>query len=294
MPPALLAAAAAALVVLGMTINGVIAENVDPQLQAPVGMSASEQERVDKAAGASLLGQFRASMADFLWLSVDKYLHNGVNMRGMTDEEKRTGDADAVGNASSEAGSGNREHRGETTVIPSAGRDWRGVFGDLERQVQPYMDMSHHTHRDPKEALPLFRLMTWSNPHFIPGYVVGAAMIARDRAHRVQALNFLLEGETNNPDSIEIAEALGEMYTYQQRDFNAAMPYLTKAIAIGAARDRASMSDDETDAYENAYRWLVLNRRDHDPKAARAYALAGLKVFPTDIVCRRYMIMNPK
>ncbi|MBC8102908.1 MAG: hypothetical protein H7Z41_10005 [Cytophagales bacterium] len=274
-----------------MACSGVLALKIEPMVQVSAGLSAADQVRVEKAAATSLFGQFRSSMADFLWLKVDKYAHSGVDLRGVTEQEQRSQNADAVQSADGGREQGNRNHTGdETTVVPSAKRDWRGFYGKMEREVQPYRDMSQHTHNDPKEALPLFRLMTWSNPHFISGYTVGAAMIARDRAKLGEAIAFLKEGLVNNPQSIEISSDLGAMLTARKRDFAGAMPYLRQAIASGARHDFATLTDDENEAYQNAFRWAVLNRREvGDTRAARAAAEAGLARFPNDVVCRRYL-----
>jgi hypothetical protein len=271
--------------------SGFLALRIEPQVSVSTGLSASVQENIEKSASASLFGQFRSSMADFLWLKVDKYTHSGVDLRGLTEEEKQASSVDQVASGDGGKENGNREHRGdETTVVPSADRDWRGIYGHLERAVQPYQDMEHHEHSDSKEALPLFRLMTWSNPHFIPGYTTGAAMIARDRAKLDEAIAFLKEGLTNNPDSIEIPCDLGAMLTTRKRDFAQAMPYLQTAIRNGSRRDISTMTDDEKEAYQSAFRWIVLNRREaQDPAAARAAAEVGIRVFPDDVVCRNYL-----
>jgi hypothetical protein len=280
-------AAVAAVLGLGGTLGLCVQPSMD---NAPSGMNAAQQERLDKAASASLFGQFRSSMADFLWLKVDKYLHNGVDLRGLTPLEREAKTADKV-TSSDKGQEGNREHHGdETTVVPSAARDWRGPYGDIERAVQPYKNMEGHTHRDPKEALPLFRLMTWSNPHFVTGYVTGASMIARDSTRYQDAIDFLLEGERNNPESLEIETALGMMYTAKLHQYATGVPFLTRAIALGAARDRQTFTEDEAESYEGAYRWLVLNRREaNDPAAAHAAAVEGKRLFPDDVVCRDYL-----
>jgi hypothetical protein len=150
--------------------------------------------------------------------------------------------------------------------------------------------MEHHTHRDSKEALPLFRLMTWSNPHFIPGYTVGAAMIARDRTKIGDAVAFLKEGVANNPQSIEIPSDLGALLMTKKRELAQAMPYLQQAVRNGHQRDISTMGDDEKEAYQSAFRWMVLNRREAgDPVSAHAAAKAGLQLFPDDVVCRHYL-----
>jgi hypothetical protein len=183
------------------------------------GMTPKMQERVDKSATASLFGQFRSSVADFLWLKVDKYMHNGVELRGLTEMEEKKANTELAKTDEKDVAGGFAQHVEETTVVPSAKNDWRGVLGDVERAVQPYQDMSNHTHRDPKEALPLYRLMTTANPNFIPGYVYGAAMISRDKTKYAEAMAFLREGESNNPNSIEIKTEIGMMYVGKLREF---------------------------------------------------------------------------
>ncbi|MES2463048.1 MAG: hypothetical protein V4671_20880 [Armatimonadota bacterium] len=283
----------AGVALLAATLAGIgfLGLRIEPQVVVSTGLSASAQEKIEKSASASLFGQFRSSMADFLWLKVDKYTHGGVDLRGLTEQEQQDSRRDQVASGDGGKENGNREHRGdETTVVPSATRDWRGIYGNLERAVQPYQDMEHHKHSDSKEALPLFRLMTWSNPHFISGYTVGAAMIARDSAKIGEAIAFLKEGLTNNPQSIEIPSDLGALLTTKKRDFAQAVPYLHQAIRNGAQRDISTMTDDEREAYQSAYRWMVLNRREAgDSAAARAAAETGILVFPDDVVCRHYL-----
>jgi tetratricopeptide (TPR) repeat protein len=276
-----------AVAVIGLlTVTNGICAKVQPALESTAGMSQAQQEKLEQVASASLFGQFRTSMADFLWLKTDKYLHNGVDLRGTTDLEKEAGTADKVDSAKGEV----IQHAAETTVVPSERRDWRGFIGNIERQVRPYEDMSNHSHKDPKEALPLFRLMTWSNPHFIPGYIVGSALIAMDRTKTQEAIDFLSEGVKNNPESIEINNALGQMLTSKVRRYNDALPYLRKAIALANARDAKTLTEDEMDAWQNSYRWVVLNRREAgDAAAARQAAIEGLRLFPDDVVCRHYL-----
>ncbi|MBC7807803.1 MAG: hypothetical protein H7145_16845 [Akkermansiaceae bacterium] len=278
-------------VILTGFAGSVLAKSTAPLVEVrSAGMSPQMQERLEESASTSLFGQFRSSAADFLWLKVDKYLHNGVELRGLTEQEKTKQDADAVRTASEDVASGFKQHEEETTIIPSAKSDWRGVIGDVERAVQPYEDMSNHKHRDPQEALPLFRLMTASNPQFIPGYVYGAAMIARNKTKYPEAIAFLKEGEVNNPQSIEIKTEMGMFYDAKTREFNKAVQPLQEAIVIGSRRDPATLSDDEKEAWQNAYRWLVLSYRyQGEREKAHQFAVAGLKLFPGDATCRMQM-----
>ncbi len=62
-------------------------------------------------ASASLLGQFRTSVSGWLWLRTDLYLHNGVAMRPLTDQEI----------ASGRTGVGSSDNHGVTsTTIPKS------------------------------------------------------------------------------------------------------------------------------------------------------------------------------
>src|SRR5579864_179950 len=56
---------------------------VSPRASDMAGLQAHETH-----ASASLLGQFRTSFSSWLWFRTDLYLHNGVEMRQMTDDEK--------------------------------------------------------------------------------------------------------------------------------------------------------------------------------------------------------------
>lgn len=284
------AGAAAALAACGLLLgaSASLAERVRPVVDdAPVGMTRAQQEKLEQVAQASLFGQFRSSMADFLWLKVDKYLHNGIDLRGMTEEEKRK---QSARQATARADSSEWKHGDETTVVPEKERDWRGALGDLEREVKPFQDMRGHDHRDPSETLPLFRLMTWSNPRFINGYVVGAAMMVRDKTKGDEAVAFLREGARHNPESIVLHEALGWLLTAKRRRFDEALPPLHRAIELGAARDPTTLTEDERESFETAFRWLVINREyAGDRRAAIQAAQLGLRYFPQNGTCRRFL-----
>lgn len=278
-----------AVAVVTVTANAMVGR-LQPAVVATVGMTHAQQEKLEHSATASLLGQFRSSMSDFLWLKADKVLHKGVELRGMTEAEKEGGHTEAT-SAPGEKEKGYQEHQGETTVVLAKRDDWRGHLGDIEREIQPYQDMEHHEHKDPKETLPLFRLMTAANPQFIPGYTVGAMLIGQDRSKTEEAVNFLREGVANNPNSIELQNAVGYMMTARQKKYNEAFPYLMRAIELGAAKDPKIMTEDEQEARQEAYRWALLNRREAgDGDATRRIAEACIALYPQDVVCKRYLL----
>ncbi|MEJ5385795.1 MAG: hypothetical protein WHS44_13080, partial [Fimbriimonadales bacterium] len=67
----------------------------------------------DKKALASVMGEFRGSVAGYLWAKTDEYTHGGVRMRPMTEREKQHGAAHAARSAD-----GLDTHHDETGVIP--------------------------------------------------------------------------------------------------------------------------------------------------------------------------------
>ncbi len=96
------------------------------------------------------------------------------------------------------------ESGGIPTVIRSAESDFRGFLGDLQREVKPYMPTeAAHKHADEAEMLPWFRIMTYSDPHYIRGYRVGARVLWL-KGKWQDAKAFLQEGIANNEASPQL------------------------------------------------------------------------------------------
>lgn len=253
------------------------------------GLSAHETH-----ASASLLGQFRTSISGWLWLRTDLYLHNGVSMRPLTEAERSKG-ISGVG-SSDNTDNALHDDASVVTVIPSAERDFRGFFGDLERATKAYKDMKNHSHNDPRQALPLFRLMTWIDPHFINGWVVGSSVIARDHnesAYR-KAIDYLEQGLEKNPENISIQNQMGTVYLTKLRDFRRAVPLFESAISSRKGQAIAQFDPDDQESLEWAYRWLALCYRDTG-RLDRMYPLIdeGLALFPEDRVLAKLKYSPP-
>jgi hypothetical protein len=249
----------------------------------PVGLDAHETN-----AGASVLGQFRTSTTGWLWLRTDLYLHNGVEMRPLSQEEVRAG-RKGVGSSDAELGAILGDDK-IVTVIPSKERDFRGVFGDIERATSTYAPMEMHGHNSPADALPLFRLMTWIDPQFIPGWVTGATIVAGEKSDAAfeKSVALLHEGLAANPKSIVILNELGRFYAGKKKDFPKAISFLVQAVALPF--DPQTVSEDEAEAYLNAFRWLALCYRETGkPEEQRVVAAKGLEIFTEDNVLRRLM-----
>lgn len=260
-------------------------EVVHPPVK-PAGLDAHETH-----ASSSLLGQFRTSVSSWLWLRTDLYLHNGVEMRHLTQQELDRG----------KTGVGSSDNHDEAlhndelivTVIPSRERDFRGFFGDLDRATKAYKDMSNHGHNDPKTALPLFRLMTWVDPTFVPGWTTAAAVIIRDRTEEAnqKALGLLREGLAANPNSVGILSEIGFVHVSRRKDLRTAAAYFEQARQAGRAVVER-LDDEDQEALLYGYRWLGLIYRDLGrADSMREVLREGVQLFPDDPVLLR--LLNP-
>lgn len=267
--------------------GGWVVRDIDPIVHPPVppaGLDAHESN-----AAVSLIGQFRTSVASWLWVRTDLYLHNGVEMRPLTQKEIENGQT-GVG-SSDNTDNKIADDDAIVTVIPSAEQDFRGVLGDLERETKAYKDMRHHSHNDPKIAIPLFRLMTWLDPQFVPGWITGANVIARDPRDVGIALLYLKEGLGDNPGNVPILTELGTMSATLKHDFAAAADYLEQARKFGTSLKESDGPDDR-DALETAYRWLGLIYRDTGQLDKMYRVLDEARfAFPRDAVI--YRLANP-
>lgn len=235
-------------------------------------------------ASASLLGQFRTSASSWLWLRTDLYLHNGVEMRPLSEAEQRAG-RKGVGSSDKDLSKVMNDDN-VVTSIPSPDRDFRGWFGDLERATAAYHGMEGHTHNDPKQALPLFRLMTWLDPNFIDGWTAGATVIARQRDDEGtrKALEFLGEGLRANPSSTAILNDTAFMYITRKKDLRTAIGYLETARKAGK-KNFGQMVDEDKEELDQIYRWLALCERDLGEQQAMKEVLdEGASMFPDDAV----------
>ena len=241
-------------------------------------------EVADTHASASLLGQFRTSTSSWLWLRTDLYLHNGVELRPLTEDELKAGKT-GVGSAEKDLGKAMNDDA-VVTSIPSPDRDIRGWLGDLERDTAPYRDMHNHTHNDPEQALPLFRLMTWIDPNFIDGWTVGSTVIARDQSEKGtdKALAFLNEGLANNPESVSVLDSIAFIEITRKKDLPKALEYLEQARKAGLANLK-QLPEEEKEEFAQVYRWLALCYRDlTESDKMDAVLREGRQIFPDDAV----------
>lgn len=262
-----------------------LSEEIHPPVPPP-GLDVHESN-----AASSILGQFRTSVSSWLWLKTDLYLHNGVEMRRLSDSELASGKKGVGGAETGE----NALHNDNiiVTVIPEQKADFRGVFGDIERATKAYKDMKGHSHNDPIVALPLFRLMTWADPHFIPGWVTGASVVARPNTEEAtnKALDLLREGLEQNPQSIALRIEMARMLIRRKEQYSSAIILLEEATKL-AETHYGRISEDEAELVLDGFRWLGLAYRATERfEESFVAGRRGLELFPDDAVLKR--IANP-
>lgn len=242
--------------------------------------SAQTFEVYEDNAATSLSGEFRGSLAGYLWGKTDEYLHGGMLLRAMTAAERDAGAKEAT------SADNIQSHHGETSVIPEPNRDARGFWGDIERNVKPYFDVHGHKHRNVRETLPLYRFLTWADPTFVPGYYTGAYVLySSDHGRIGEVLNLLAEGIRYNPRSVVLHVEYAR-YAYMHGNRSAeAKTCLTQAIRLGRA---TQPNETEKDAVLDAYRWLVLiYRKEGSLRQAETLARVGAALYPGDPVFTR-------
>lgn len=237
----------------------------------------------------------RRLVAQLLWAKTHAVLHAGMEERAARPGEARTRSefhshsGESPAEHAEHEGHDEHEEEGHVLVIPPAREDFRGILGDLERAVKPYLGADGKMYeKDADQTVPFYRLMTWADPHFIQGYTVGATFLCRAGEYTDRALEFLREGERYNPESPEIQTELGHFYVVYKKDYARAERHLRRALQLFA---RAQKLDElQKDALIDAHRWLALGYVEWGkPREAVAVARAGLRVEPQDPTFRHVL-----
>lgn len=255
-------------------VAGFFADRAEPALTPSEGFGSEELHHASHSMPMTLLGQFRTNLDAYLWLKTIDYLHGGITYRPFTAAER---------------GKGMREHKhdmggfaehecGGPTLIPSKEKDWRAIFGDLERNLQPYRPGSAR-HSDPQELIPWYRVQTLINPLDVNAYATCAFFLADFAREPERALAFLKEGAENNPNSPVLHGAVGQLYFEKWQDYDKAIPCLEKAIAVGTEMHERDCMDEK--AMGDAYLFLARAYRERgELDMALRTAEEGMTHFP--------------
>ncbi|MEP0767249.1 MAG: tetratricopeptide repeat protein [Fimbriimonadia bacterium] len=236
-----------------------------------------------ESASATLLGEFSSGLAEYLWRKTDEYTHGGVLMRPITEAEREHGaHADCTSDPHGHQHNDDHDH---VSVVPHKADDPRGIWGDIEREVQPYFDEHSHIHRPVTETLPLYRFMTWLDPKFVPGYTVGAFVIRHATHGEGEVKSFLAEGLCYNPKSVALRVELARCLMREKAPSSSVMDILWDAVRLGR---EPNLPEWEVEGRQDAYRWLaILLRHEGRPDEASRVAAEGLALFPDDTVLRK-------
>jgi tetratricopeptide (TPR) repeat protein len=289
--------------ILGVALAAWISASVDPLAYAG-GRSRDEADRLrrNRSAVARMLGEFRTSMSDLMFLKTERYLHGGVGYVPHHDEEALSSAelADEVEEHQGELGiPDEREeeaHSGIQTLIPVEEADFRGFVGRLHRAVKPWRDPSKpHIHTDGRELLPWFRLMTTVDPQYVRGYVAGGFWLQLE--DRDVAMGFIEEGIERNPGAFPLYVSRGILRLKLAREAGfgggdvspATRPGLESAredFRAAAELAYAQRTEEgweryvESDAATAFHLAAVLTGRLGDPDGARELARRYLEVIP--------------
>lgn len=310
---------------LALAAAWVLLGALSPVLRDSVGGTHAPSDSQERVLAGSAW-EARRLLAQFAWLKVHAILHAGIEekQRERPAEASRSGesaDGGAAATHAETAQAGPHDHEshhdhanepaqpkspspsvggdgGVPTVahaeeeeheiaIPHADHDFRGVLGDLERDVKPYfVRQSRVLAVDPDQVLPLCRAAVALDPHFVEAYATGATFVYRAGRHTEEAMRFLEEGARNNPDSFEIQEELGHIALVGRKDLAGAIAYLRRGLTLVPTGRR--LSEQEQTTLQDLYRWLALAHRDRgEGRQAAQVAREGLSRVGDDVILRK-------
>jgi hypothetical protein len=224
-----------ALWLIGILLAGNLGHRVNPMAYSG-GRSRDDVERLrrNSSAIATMLGEFRTSMSDMMFIKTERYLHAGVGYVPHMAESVMTAEqlSEEVDEHQSELGipDDGEDHAGTPTLIPAAERDFRGFIGRLHREVKPWRDPEKaHIHTDGRELLPWFRMMTLTDPNYVRGFVAGGFWLQTEGEDL--AIEFINEGLRLNPEAFQLYVSRGFLTIRQYRRLN-------EADAAEEARER--------------------------------------------------------
>ena len=281
-----------AIVVCGLLVLTAVSSLIVDPITQRIRFSLMPNEQRDQSSGVvRLLRGLQMSLADICYAKSTHYQHRGIlytfadeDILGTEINKERVKSSDGTeGTTSTAAATQPRDSlttEGETrqapkdiTLIPTKDHDFRGIIGNVEREVKPF-DPTHVEHTKPMEALPWLRLATWINPEHENAWIATAFWLKgtdrKDRRATSQAIQLLERAmAVNQPqpgrvwDKQGLAYMLAHLYLIEADDPDKAMSVLEPVLKRGE-EDFARLNDTERD-------WLEYNFRD----AAQAYKKSG-------------------
>ncbi len=85
---------------------------------------------------------------------------------------------------------------------------------------------------DDEALMPLVRLITWLNPHFVDAYALGGQWLAFHFDRPIQSTAFYEEGIRNNPQSFDLLNGAAWVYWRFQHDYKTAAKHAIQAAHV--------------------------------------------------------------
>jgi len=104
--------------------------------------------------------------------------------------------------------------------------------------------------QDDEALMPLVRLITWLDPHFVDAYALGGQWLAFHFSHPQQAVAFYEEGIRNNPNDFDLHTGAAWVYWRWLHNYG-------RATVL--ARDAAGLAGDDLERFQSL--WLVAHIR---------------------------------
>ncbi|KPL12234.1 hypothetical protein AMJ85_01500 [candidate division BRC1 bacterium SM23_51] len=298
-----------AVVVFGLATLGAISPVVVEPIAEQIRFTVMPDRERDRSSGVvQLFRGFQMSLADMCYNKSTHYQHRGVRYRIACEdtldnrlkedqqrhlaatEEATSPPVDAVTDAHEHEGHEHEDHE-HPPLIPTAETDFRGILGNVEREIKPF-SIAHVPHVKPQEALPWLRLATWINPEHEKAWVATAFWLQGTKRSNPeatsQAIALMEQAVALNPpregqpyDKQGLVYMFAHLYLAEAKNPRKALEILQPAI------ERGERDFDQLDAVQRD--WLLFNFRD----AAHACRKLGLHEEAIEI-CKRGIELYPE
>jgi hypothetical protein len=201
------------VVVAALAVLTAVSPFFVPRMSRKIAFSLIRDEKRDESSGiVTLFHGLTESLADMCYNKSTHYQHGGVLYRvsedilgdsireqvdreteattetaeTAADHDEHDHEADAEHEHEHEAG--DHHHHEGISLIPEPDDDFRGIIGDVEREIKPYATV-HVPHTKGEESLPWLRLATLINPRHEKSYVATAHWLQRSAKRNPHAIS---------------------------------------------------------------------------------------------------------
>jgi len=192
----------------------------------------SEKGIFEKDILYKVLGETRKILSDSAYTKGDEYLHGGI----IAKDKSKCEEIGHVLEYQKDTHEHLHEEDGEATGISKL---------NILPRLGGIIHISKHIHlhgEEEKELLPWFYYAVRLNPKNIDAYVIGGYWIGKRLNKPDEAIKFLEEGLTHNPDSWQIYTQLGEIYFIIKKDYRQALADLQKSYDL--------LTEENSDKYD--------------------------------------------